>query len=193
MTPDRAAELISMLCAKTQKYEPAIATFGALQRYDLVHALALVKSLPAQMLVRIKYTGDVSHGASFIDELVSAIERGMLGHTAEFASPQKWKVPRKDFLRDMCRLALVECLSPHLCWYCEGHAGSLDVEGRYHVCEECGGSGVKRPTERKRARMLGVEESAWKHSWSERYKLIQGVIDRFEEIGLGGAAKRLSA
>lgn len=192
MSPERAAKLIAMMCAKVSRFEPSITAFDALQRYDVVQAVAMVKSMPAQMLIRIKYADDVSNIDTFEDQLCAAIERGMLRHVEQFAAPQRWKSPRKDFLRDLCRLAIAEHLSPKLCWFCRGHGGGVTPQGQHITCDRCSGSGEGRPSERKRARFLNIDESAWKHSWRARYRVIQGVLDTYEEIGLKGVAKRLS-
>ncbi len=192
MTPLGAAKLIGMLCAKTAHLEPVISTFGALCRDDVSMALALVKNLPATMLVRIKYADDVSNVATFEDELVASIERGMLRHVEQFGAPQRWRAPRPGFLRDMCRLALAECLSPNLCWNCGGRMGALVPPGKWVECIECAGTGHKRLQDAKRIELLGVNMYIWRKTWKVRYRVIQGQLDKYEDVALGGMAKRLS-
>lgn len=191
MNLNRTAEMIAMLCAKIAHIEPVIPAFGTMCRYDVVHAMALVKSLPAQLLLRIKYAEEDQYSNEFEHELLSAIERGALAHVVDFAAPQRWKIPRPGFLRDMCRLALVEFLSPKLCWRCEGRGGWLNRKGLKVVCPKCAGSGEGRHSDRSRAKILGIHEASWRQSWRDRYREIQTLIDRFEEIGLGGVTKRL--
>lgn len=200
MNTDRAAELLAMLCARVEKYEPSIATFGALRREDVNLALALVHNLPGRLLVRIKYNDDGASTDILLNQFIGQVERGLLQHIVEFAAPERWKVPRKDFLRDMCRLSLVESISPNLCWVCQGvrdsmtwKSGSYDVDGKWNTCPECNGAGHRRPSEAKRAHILGVKVSAWKMSWSRRYQILLDEWGKAEAIVLGGMAKRLSA
>lgn len=192
MQHERAAELLAMLCAKVAHMEPTIAGFGVLQRYDVAHAIALIKNLPAQMLVRIKYADEVSNTETFEDQLCAAIERGYLAHVVEFAAPQRWKVPRRTFLRDMCRLALIEYINPKLCYRCDGRGGWINRKALKVTCVECGGSGEGTYSDRQRARVLGVHEASWRQSWRDRYRAIQGVLDHYDGIGLGAIAKRFS-
>lgn len=193
MRPERAAEMIAMLCAKVKRFEPAITQFDSLQRYDVVHAMALVKNLPARMLIRIKYADEVSNIDTLENEFAAAVERGLLRHVEQFAAPERWKIPRKGFLRDMCRLSLVETIIPNVCWNCVGTKGSPDTGGKWTPCGVCGETGFKRPSESKRARIMGVSKSGWVHSWSPRYRVLLDCWDKYEAIGLNGVAKRLSA
>lgn len=194
MHPNRAAELIAMLVAKVERYEPTSSpTFGALRREDINLALALVSSLPARLLVRIKYADECSNINTLEEAICCQIERGLLSHVEQFAAPQRWKTPRPYFLRDMCRLAICETVSPKLCWQCNGHEGWYNREGKWLPCERCAASGLGSYSHRKRAQIMGVHEAAWKISWAERYHEIQNVLDRIESLGLSGMAKRLSA
>lgn len=190
MNPQRVAELISLLCAKTHAWEPAIRTFNVLCANDISLALGLVQSIPARMLIRIKYADQTCYTGTFENELVSAIERATLFSVEHIA--KKWKVPRKDFIRDMCRLALIEHLSPHVCQRCNGQTGAVTKTGQWEACTKCAGTGRFRLSGRRRARMLRIDEKAYRQSWKDRYTAIQELLDRYEEIGLGGVAKRLS-
>lgn len=193
MKAERAAELIAMLTAKVQPWEPALADFQRLTREDVALALSFVRSVPARLLVRIKYADQAMYVGEFEDRLVSAIERGCLWHAVELATARRWKVPRKDFLRDMCRLAIIEHISPRQCPACGGRGFRVTRKGKLRVnCTRCEGRQHVPLPEWERATLLRIEPDAWAHSWRDRYRAIQGVLDHYEALALGAMAKRVS-
>lgn len=198
----RAAELLAMLTAKVHSWEPSIREFGRLQREDVTLALAFVNVLPARLLARIKFADEIQYVGTFEDELLSAIERGALMEIVEnvvMIDPARWRYPRRDFLRDMCRMAIAETLAPKLCRRCKGHCFFVSKKptGEFirRACERCGGTGKRlgdgRYEERERAMLMGINPDAWSHTWRDRYRAILTKIDQYEAIALGSIKKRL--
>jgi hypothetical protein len=202
MNHQRAAELLSMLTAKVHSWEPSIREFDRLQREDVVLALAFVKVAPARLLARIKYADEIKYVGDFENELLSAIERGALMDVIEnvvMIDPARWRYPRRDFLRDMCRMAIAETLSPKLCRRCAGHgffvARKPENQFIRRACERCGGTGKRlgdgRYEEKERAELMNVTPDAWRMTWQQRYRAILSKIEAYEELALGGIKKRL--
>lgn len=203
MNASRAAELLAMLTARVHSWEPAIGEFDRLRREDVALALSLVAVIPARLIARIKYADQTRYVGKFEDELISAIERGaLMDVVSDVVMPQEWRYPRKDFLRDLCRLALAETLSPKLCGRCRGHGFVMARKGREsgeylrRSCERCNGSGKRlgdgRYEEKERAKLMGVNPDAWCHTWRDRYKAILIKIESYEAIALEGVNKRLA-
>lgn len=197
MVPERAAELIAWLTADVQGWDRAVMDFEALRRDDVILALAMVKSVPAQLVARIKYADQTEHTGSLENELLSAIERGALGKVVDnllVGKNQQWKLPRAEFIRDMCRLAIAEMISPRLCPNCCGRGviGGTRRNHKLRDCDRCQKSGRVSYKHSDRASVMGVSRQAWDQSWKERYQAIQCLIDRYDSIATGGVAKRLA-
>lgn len=203
MNTQRAAELIGMLTARVHSWEPAIREFDRITREDVSLALSLVSIMPARLLARIKYADQTEYVGTFENELLSAIERGALMTMLDnvvLKDPARWRYPRSDFLRDLCRMALAETLSPKLCRRCHGRgfflAPKSPLEYIRRNCDRCGGSGKRLGSgqyeEVERANLMDVSASAWCHTWRDRYRAILSKIELYEAEALGGMAKRFS-
>lgn len=197
MTPDRAAEFIAYLTANVEHLEPSIAEFNCITQEDVALALSMVKLLPARLLARIKYADQTCYTDNLEKEFIYVIERGALSMVCEIASPQRWKIPRKGFLKDMIRLAIIEEISPkaRLCWRCKGR-GTLFKRGRRALsinCPMCEGRGTGRLKDYQRARLLGISPEAFTRSWHDRYSAIQSLFARYDGSVTAGVAKRLAS
>jgi hypothetical protein len=190
-----------MLTARVERFEPAIATFGALRQDDINLALAMVRALPARLLIRIKYADDPGPINDLEGELLNAIERGLLQEVvSNIAAPKRWRIPRPGFLRDLCRLALYEAISPPLCAECKGRGHILPSKKKrlkqssaVRDCDRCAATGKGNMKETDRCRILDINPDTWCKHWKEKYSAIRALIDRYEAIGLNGMAKRLRA
>lgn len=195
MTPEKAAELIAWLTADVSSWNEAIIEFEALKREDIVLALAMVKSVPAQLVARIKHADETKYSGLLVDELLSAIERGALVKVVtNVIMPQQWKYPAPDFLRNMCRLAIAEMISPRMCPTCCGRRtiGGTRRNHKVRDCNRCNKTGRVAYKESDRAAVMGLTRHAWGMTWKDRYQSIQCLLDHYDSVACGGIAKRLS-
>lgn len=194
MTPARAAEMLGRLTAKVAAWEPAIREFNALTREDIALALSMVQIMPARLIARVKYADQEEYAPEAIDAVLNAIERGALEVVVDkIAAPERWRIPRPDFIRDMCRLALAEYLSPRICYRCHGRGYvTRRVTGKRDKCPTCYETGHIVYQAKDRCHILGVAPDAWSKSWKERYSAIQSLFDKYDGLALGGVAKRMS-
>ena len=190
MSPDHAAELMSLLTARVASWEPAIGAFNAIRVSDIAQALGMVKNTSARLLMRVKYSDGQDSLPELESRFLDALERGMLGHIVELAAPQRWKIPRPGFLRDLGRLALAEHIAPKLCPRCGGRQ-TIMRRRLVQTCPRCEGKGTINITDQERARLMGVSRDAWRHSWRERYRAIAGILDHYDDLGKRAVAYRL--
>lgn len=199
MSPERAAEYIAMLTAHIAKIEPAITAFNTLRATDVAMANAMINCVPARLLNRVKYCEDLERSDDLESAVLGAIERGALTLVVDkIAAPQRWKIPRPGFIRDMCRLALYETISPPLCPTCRGRSFILPSkklgrkqDGARRDCDRCKATGKGSLRSWQRSELLRVEQDAWARSWKDRYSAILKLFSHYEGVGLGGLAKRL--
>ena len=191
MTPEHAAELMTLLLARTASWEQSASAFNALRQSDVAQAMAMVKNIYARLLLRIKYADEQRFLPELERNFLDALERGLFGHAVELAAPAKWKIPRKDFLRDMCRLALAECISPYQCPRCGGRGTVMMRRVLAKICPRCEGARQIGISDVQRARLMRVSDSAWRHNWRDRYLAILEMVQSFEAIGKQVIAKRL--
>lgn len=196
MDAERAAELLSRLNARVQHWGvPTDGSFGALCANDFAAALGMIKVIPpAVWLLRIKYAGQIQWRESFEAQIVAEIERGALGQVAKLPTPaDRWIFPRKDFLRDMCRLALFECaIDTNRCQRCKGRGQFKRRKGGANVnCERCGGTGVGKRRDDWRARVLGIDVQEFMDHWKDRYEAVKKLLAYYEELALRATVKRL--
>ena len=196
MTPERAAEFLSLLTADTEHIEPGVAAFNRLRREDVTLALAWVHNVPARLLARVKYADQQTYKGDLETLFVCAVEHGALNRVCDIAAPSRWRIPRADFIRDMCRLAIFEHIEPtaSLCWRCHGR-GAVSKRGKRALqidCPVCKGDGKGRMKDHWRARMLRIGTEDYRRTWGERYTAIQALLTRYDGIATGGVAKRLA-
>lgn len=191
MTPERAAEFLNLLTAKVAAWEPSITAFNTLRATDVNLALAWVQNTRARLLLRVKYGGGETLAKGLADEFVTALERGMMAHIVELAAPQKWKVPRENFVRDLGRLALAEHISPKLCPECHGRGSRITRRKLVKNCPRCEGKGRITYSDTYRASLMGVSKQSWGQTWRARYRAISGLLDMYEDMAARSIAKRL--
>ncbi len=165
-------ELLGMLAARVQHFSAAPGGSPKLTPEDIAAALGMIQDPVARLYFRVKWV----HQYAFGEELALSFRR----RAATTLDIGTWRVPRKDWMLDLCYLALVESIDPHICVWCKGR-GSAQVESRIVVCDNCKGSGHKAPTDTDRARLMGASKSSWSDTWGKRYQEIQTLVDRVDD------------
>jgi len=177
-----ARELLSLLTVKVQHFSSAPGGIPHITQEDVSHALALIKSPPARLYARVKYADQKLFASELATELLY-----YCSHIDGFTT---WKV-RPGNLQSVCALALYEAINPHICPWCHGRKETV-IEARVIVCDGCRGSGRRYLTDSDRAKLVNIPKSTWYDSWIDRYKSVQQVIDKWEDIVAGALKKRLN-
>ena len=182
-----AGELLARVTARAAPLEQSISGFGRFTTDDILHSLGLIPHSGAVLLLRVKYCQQT--------EFLQDLDIHFWTTIGDLALSERWPYPIKfkgqEFYRSLGRLALVETISHHVCMLCGGTTKNLTDEGKVIDCPECHGTGRKKPSERFRARLIGMPYETWRYGWTDRYKQVQGIADLWEEIGVGGMVKRL--
>lgn len=180
-----AGELLALLTARVQRFHLAPGGIPRITADDMAHALGMIKIPEAALYARTKFCGEPS-----LEELALAIRRYAMVRKADAS----WRIPRKEFLLDMCRLMVWEAIDPHTCTWCLGRAEVRPESGPVIVCDACRGTGQRRLFDSDRARIVGLAKSSWSDPWAERYREIQiETVDKWESIALSAVRRRLSA
>jgi len=176
------SEIITYLNAKVQHFAMAPGGIPTITSEDVSHILALVErraqKFHIEPFILSQYVRLIHLGQSSYSESVARALRREIRNIKQI---EKWRVPRKEFLLDMCFLALSEAHDARICPDCLGRAGGT-INGRYIVCEPCKGTGKRKITDKDRAEALGIHPDSFYNTWRKRYRLIQTQIDKWEDI-----------
>lgn len=192
------AELLVLLTARTNKFERMPTGVPLLTQQDIAAALGRIQHRIASLLLRVKY----AHQYDFMMEL----DRLIWLKVVDLWMERGWPYPKhkigQEFRRDMGRMALAETIWPHTCPWCQG-VGSMTIQrrrlrgrkrkqiGAVVMCDGCKGKGIRKPSDRQRAKLMGMPYTTWIHTWSPVYREVQTLIDQVESVGLGAIKKRL--
>ena len=138
---------------------------------DVAHALA---KLPdhVSLFARVVYLQEGSE-EKLIDFLVPFVEKERYYDNV----PKKRKLPAKLWLRDFIALGLDEAKKENRCPTCKG----IPRVGAF-TCKTCEGSGVRRPSNSKRANFLGMDRRNFARRWLLPYtKTVLPVISDCEQ------------
>ena len=180
--PRDPRELFSFLCARVQHFAMAPGGIPGITQEDVAHAMGKIKNEGAVRFAGIKYAGQYQDS----EEFVLSLRRKILSRS-EIAN---WRVPRANFILDLCWMALVEVVGPHTCPYCQG-TQNVVIGGKMEHCHTCKGDGHILINAQKRAGFMLCTESAWSHSWSGRYDDIRRIVVNYDEMSRGALGKRL--
>ncbi len=125
----------------------------------------------AQLLAFFRYLDDkaaLEELAGWLEETVGAGLARDRGHGPLLRSA------------DLIRLALWECLEPHVCRHCKGR-GIHYGRGKASACADCQGTGQARIRNAKRARFLGISRQAFAQNRARDY----GVILYWVRVRIG--------
>lgn len=175
-------EIITYLNAKVQHFSMAPGGIPKLTSEDVSHILALVEKEAQkqgiEQFVITQYIRLIHLGQGNLSENVA---RALRREIRLIKDSEGWRVPRKEFLLDMCLLALSEAHDARICPDCLGRAGGY-IDSRYVICEPCKGTGKRKVTDKDRAQALNIHPDSFYNTWRKRYKLIQVRIDKWEDI-----------
>ena len=151
----------------------------------MILALSLVTHKGARLLARIKYADQRDICRTW--KRTGGGESGALERVVDGVCA-RWRLPRPGF-DNMCRMALVEIIHPHICFECLGRGFQFPVEqveqpasvkrkrkrgcrlvnkNLVVECKICNGTGRKRILDQERAKLMGVNADAWAHTWRDR-------------------------
>ncbi len=177
-------ELIARQGAKGSSWGDPGSTFGALKPSDIAAALTHVKDPLGLALLQANYGRDFT--------AYRRLEIILLDKVLLMA--QKWRCRKPEALPKLVAMALQEHMAPDLCGTCMGRNPAVTgkiigltqvrkVGGAWVVCPACKGGGREMPSDRSRARKMGIEPMGWK-MWEGRYAAINEIICDAEESAL---------
>src|SRR5699024_3109756 len=67
-------------------------------------------------------------------------------------------------------LVLTELSRPGLCVACGGRGNVTPDIGAVHACTDCRGTGRRRISDRARAKVIGITEGGYRHTWRPVYE-----------------------
>ena len=91
-------ELLTYLNAKVQHFAMSPGGIPHLTSEDISHILGKIGNVNACQYARLKYTGRTG--------LSDNVSRSLRREIMVIKGSENWRVPRKDFLLDLCTLAL---------------------------------------------------------------------------------------
>lgn len=162
-------ELLSLLTAKVQHFAMAPGGVPDITADDLAFALATIENRNAVRYARLKY----AHDLTVIEDLALAMRQ----QTTQFKSVGKWREGRKNWILDMCYLALIETIDPLTCPWCLGQEdrqvrkpGKGYRVGQIIRCDACKGTGRRKLRAVDRAKLMGIDQGSWSRPWAPRYE-----------------------
>jgi len=172
-------ESIRLLTAKSPRFSREGASYDRLRWEDIAAALSRVKDPEIAIFGRL-LVADIER------KTLERIERKMLLDIVDIATEEKWtkgktwKNHKKDTLRKLIRLAIVERLVGHICPSCNGNRGVM-IAKKWKICPRCRGFGSSTITDMERARLIDIHPDTYRDVWRQRYRCsIHGVLDRYE-------------
>lgn len=167
-----AKELLGMLTANVRRLSVERASGVALMPEDVAHALGTIRDDGAALLARVKYAGETGRAEQLV---------GILFRRVAVALPiEGWPIPRRDFLRDLCRLALVEIIDAHTCLWCGGTGQAVHHGGKI-ACGACD-NGRRRVRDADRAELVDCSVRAWSRHWADRYADIRRIVEHWDML-----------
>lgn len=188
--PKDPRELLARLAAKPQHFAQAPGGVVYLDQIDLAHVLGKIKHPYAALYARVKYADQMI----FMEELALGLRYTINTKLAinEWRIPKnKDDYPRKEFILDLCRLALYESISPGVCVYCGGWASEIDDSGQINNCRVCNGTGKQKVLEIDRANAMQISKQSWGTPWGPRYREILEIPGNWDDLIVGAVHKRL--
>lgn len=110
-----------------------------------------------------KYVGDAAQYA-YVRELVRQ-------HALSLRDRKAWKAAKDSQVVALADVAVDESVQPGVCPVCDG-IGYVGAK----VCKRCNGLGYVRKSNVQVARLIGVDESAYRRTWADRFRLILGYV-----------------
>lgn len=164
------AELMARLEAGVSKADFIPGGTPEIEREDISFALAKVGDPLAQDLVRAKYClidTDLTRLLGRVYYLVNAM-----------AHEQQWRINKSGLLVDVCKVVLQDYLKPHVCEVCSGRKHAI-VNHRLVTCSQCNGVGIKHPTDKDRAKRIGMDAKFYRLVWASRFaKIAMELVSR---------------
>ena len=161
-------EMMSMLTAKVQQFSVAPGGIPTLTSDEMAYCLGHI-SPEASSYSRLKYCNEPRG---------EEVALGMRRQVATWKSLEHWRIPRKEWILDMCKLGLVEMLDNRICPTCQGRKEAL-INHRVIKCEGCNGTGKVNIQNLDRIDLMKTSKDVWE-DWITRYKRILAIIDIYE-------------
>lgn len=184
------AGLISRQNAATSDMErEGVCSVPGLDGMDAARALAGLPRGP-YLLARVLWVLDQSS--------LSALENQLWGEMCGVASRKGWTKSKsypvgKELLRKMAKMAIYETVSPPQCHVCNGRKEIHPKNQAVRPCGACSGTGLKAISNRKRADKVGISETSWRRTWSERYAEFLAKQQAWMQLAHEHVRKKLAA
>jgi hypothetical protein len=132
--------------------------------------MGTIQNVDAALLMRLKYTGDTGVLKQmdirlYIIVLTEFKDRGGL--------------PKGEYVRTLCQMALAEYMDDHTCPECGGKsprtAEILSHVLKEEICAICHDTGRLYPSDDDRAVIVGIHRKMWDRV-SPMYRRIQGIL-----------------
>jgi hypothetical protein len=155
-------ELLSLLCAGTCRYHPALGEGSAVGQLGRLEIAGLLRGLSteAMNLALAKYCADLEAERM----LIAQVRVWAVG----LALKESWPVLRgKPVITNMAAFACLETVRPNRCGTCKG----TGFKGA-RICPACNGVGVAKLPDMAIASACGLEKSVYSRRWRSRYEVI---------------------
>lgn len=178
-------ELFGLLTSRIQHFALAPGGNQHITAFDISQILATIHNEGAILYARVKYCEQ----HNFAEDLTEKMRvKSLLIHGIE-----KRKIPRPDWILDMCRMALIEAIKENICHQCFGVGEIIPENAPRIICSECNGYGRSIWKDNDRARLLGISKQSYSSSWAKLYKeIIHVTISTYEDLITGALRKNLS-
>jgi hypothetical protein len=138
---------------------------------DVAGSLGIIENHLSCLLL-YKYCHDLDMGKVLVDYVKTACQ-GLFNNNC-------WSMQYIDEITDV---ALVELFDDKNCRICKG-SKIIISDNKQAECHSCNGKGVKRYSERYKARLSGINKTSWNRKYSERYEAIFSMLTKWETQGL---------
>ncbi|MDD5189412.1 MAG: hypothetical protein PHE50_00035 [Dehalococcoidales bacterium] len=179
-------ELLGKLTAKVQHFALAPGGKPKYTAQDIAHILGIIKNEAVVLYARVKYCEQ----HEFSEDLTYLMRRKVF---LDLPAIAKKKIPRPDWILNLCQMALIEATHNDVCTVCWGVGEILPDNAPRIVCGACDGYGDKKWRDNDRARLLEISKQSYSLSWAKLYREItQITISLYEDLLAGALKKRMS-
>ena len=171
-------EILSILNAKTVKFDTGTGGSPAIVQSDVAAALSCLDSFNSNIL-RMKYAGQ--------DELMVKVVLEVVRVIVEKCTLEKWDVRldgrKVNPIVAISREAVYEWMDGK-CTTCKGTGEKRSRSGQVVICDRCGGLGLRPKSSRGRAKACGISHTSFAQTWEDRYEWVLDFMKNEESLAI---------
>ena len=175
------AELIARLEGRVTVLE-SLGGEPEIETQDISFALAKIHDPIALDLIRIKYGLNDCDKTRLLGRFYFA--------TNTLAEERHWQLKDDGTLVHLCKEVLNDYLNSHVCDVCSGRKHAM-IGSKLVVCPNCGGVGIKFPTDKNRAKRIGIGVRQYQRIWGSRFAQLMADLAGREITALSTMAQAL--